>query len=70
MKQFYGYSLFLIILNLIFVDACKKSLTTASGPKSRPQYCTGELMFEDNFNNFDLDVWQHENSLWGGGVSV
>lgn len=70
MKRSVGFSLILLIhLNLIFADVCEKSLTTASGPKSRTEYCTGELIFEDNFDEFDLNVWQHENSLWGGGVS-
>ncbi|XP_058454542.1 beta-1,3-glucan-binding protein-like [Malaya genurostris] len=45
---------------------CEKSLTTASGSKvAAGTYCTGDLIFEDTFDNFDLDTWQHENTLAG-----
>lgn len=33
------------------------------------QYCSGDLIFEDTFDSFDLKKWQHENTLSGGGVS-
>lgn len=32
--------------------------------------CSGQLIFEDNFRRLDRTVWQHENSLGGGGVSI
>jgi hypothetical protein len=32
-------------------------------------FCRGDLIFEDNFHNFDLETWQHEITLAGGGVS-
>ncbi|XP_065077163.1 beta-1,3-glucan-binding protein-like [Ochlerotatus camptorhynchus] len=45
---------------------CEKSLTTASGLKAPPgPYCPGDLIFEDTFDSFDLDTWQHENTLAG-----
>ena len=28
------------------------------------------LIFEDNFDSLDLDVWQHEISMSGGGVCI
>lgn len=34
------------------------------------QYCSGDLIFEDTFDLFDLRKWQHENTLSGGGVSL
>jgi len=30
-------------------------------------YAPGDLMFEDNFNSFDLAKWQHEVTMSGGG---
>ena len=49
---------------------CTVSVTTASGTKARAgPYCTGELIFEDNFNTLDFETWEHENTLSGGGVS-
>ncbi|XP_045463336.1 beta-1,3-glucan-binding protein-like [Harmonia axyridis] len=47
---------------------CPESLTTVSGtsaPKGR--ICSGDLIFQDNFETFNLDVWQHEQTLGGGG---
>ncbi|XP_050300167.1 beta-1,3-glucan-binding protein-like [Anthonomus grandis grandis] len=45
------------------------SQTTTSGifHTRGTQFCSGELIFEDNFENFDLATWQHENTLSGGG---
>lgn len=33
------------------------------------QYCSGDLIFEDTFDVFDLRKWEHENTLSGNGVS-
>ena len=30
---------------------------------------SGEVIFEDNFDELDMVAWQHELTLWGGGVS-
>ncbi|KAL1375963.1 hypothetical protein pipiens_004544 [Culex pipiens pipiens] len=48
---------------------CKTpSVTTASGALvSRSSFCPGELIFEDNFDTLDLERWQHEKTLGGGG---
>lgn len=29
-------------------------------------FCPGDLIFEENFDTFDTDLWQHEVSLYGG----
>lgn len=51
---------------------CEPTLTTASGShvihKINGQFCSGDLIFEDNFDGFDLRKWQHENTLSGNGV--
>lgn len=31
-------------------------------------FCPGDLIFEDTFDGFDLDTWQHENTLAGNTV--
>lgn len=49
---------------------CVASPTTASGSQARAgPYCSGDLIFEDNFNFLDFEKWEHENTLAGGGVS-
>lgn len=51
---------------------CQESITTASGSHaiSGKKLCAGKLIFKDNFNKLDLEKWQHENTLQGGGVSL
>ncbi|EDS42144.1 gram-negative bacteria binding protein [Culex quinquefasciatus] len=47
---------------------CTPSPTTASGSQARAgPYCSGDLIFEDNFNHLDFEKWEHENTLAGGG---
>ncbi|KAK9891860.1 hypothetical protein WA026_017348 [Henosepilachna vigintioctopunctata] len=47
---------------------CIPSLTTASGTSApRGDICSGDLIFEDNFHTLDLNKWQHEQTLGGGG---
>lgn len=48
---------------------CKPSVTTASGTYAPKQICSGDLIFSDEFDNFDLQKWEHENTLGGSGVS-
>lgn len=50
--------------------ACRPSPTTVSGTHAPNVVCSGELIFSDDFNEFDLEKWQHENTLAGGGVST
>ncbi|XP_055613773.1 beta-1,3-glucan-binding protein-like, partial [Uranotaenia lowii] len=48
---------------------CTPSPTTASGSviQRGRKFCSGELVFEDNFDFFDFEIWEHENTLAGGG---
>lgn len=56
-----------------FVQTCEnpiQSVTTVTGPLApkgiiRP----GQLIFEDNFDKFDLNTWRHSLTLSGKGVS-
>ncbi|KAF7274037.1 hypothetical protein GWI33_013278 [Rhynchophorus ferrugineus] len=47
---------------------CVASSTTVSGTAAPSgTLCSGQLIFEDNFNEFNLKTWQHEVTLGGGG---
>lgn len=49
---------------------CEPTLTTASGwfaPTG--ELCHDQLIFEENFDSFNHDLWEHENTMNGGGVS-
>ncbi|XP_053689556.1 beta-1,3-glucan-binding protein-like [Sabethes cyaneus] len=60
---------FTIFLSIATIQsACRRSLTTASGWKApKGPYCSGQLIFSDDFNSINWSVWEHENSLGGGG---
>lgn len=51
-------------------SACTPSVTTVSGTHAPATVCSGALIFADDFEEFDLEKWQHENTLAGGGVSI
>lgn len=58
------------ISSLGITKKCDPSVTTVSGSIATTGIiCPGDLIFEENFNNLDLSVWEHENTLAGGGVS-
>ncbi|XP_037961545.2 beta-1,3-glucan-binding protein [Plutella xylostella] len=48
-------------------DRCTPSVTTVSGTHAPVTVCSGALIFADDFEEFDLEKWQHENTLSGGG---
>lgn len=63
---------FLLVLSCVALgracgNFCKKSPTTVSGTLAPSEFCSGDLIFEDNFDNFNLDKWEHEITLAGGG---
>ncbi|CAH2236983.1 jg9475 [Pararge aegeria aegeria] len=47
--------------------ACRQTVTTVSGTHAPARVCGGDLIFSDEFNTFDLEKWQHELTLAGGG---
>ncbi|CAO1306523.1 unnamed protein product [Diamesa hyperborea] len=63
--------LFLAICAILAVcaaeETCEKSHTTASGTKAPGTFCSGDLIFEENFDELDFETWQHEITLAGGG---
>ncbi|GLV44855.1 Gram-negative bacteria binding protein 1 [Carabus blaptoides fortunei] len=46
---------------------CRKSLTTVSGTHAPTSFCSGDVIFKDNFERINFKVWKHENTLSGGG---
>lgn len=50
-------------------NACNQSITTVSGKNAPSNICSGQLIFEDNFNDFDQNIWQHISTLSGGRAS-
>lgn len=65
-------TLFIIFAQISYCEAatCKPSITKASGPHAPTgKKCAGKLIFKDDFNKLDLEKWQHESTLQGGGVS-
>lgn len=47
-----------------------KTITFLVWETATGQYCSGDLIFEDTFDLFDLRKWQHDNTLSGNGVSI
>ncbi|XP_072940474.1 beta-1,3-glucan-binding protein-like [Epargyreus clarus] len=47
--------------------ACEPTVTTVSGSHAPSKYCSGDMIFQEDFEELDLEKWQHENTLSGGG---
>lgn len=64
---------FLVILIVVHTaNSCSTyigSPTTASGTRApkKEYFRPGELIFEENFDAFDLDTWNHAKTMAGGG---
>ncbi|KAL0840437.1 hypothetical protein ABMA28_015691 [Loxostege sticticalis] len=65
MGSFYCVTGFLALASL--GATCTPSVTTVSGTHAPATVCSGDLIFSDDFKEFDLEKWQHENTLAGGG---
>lgn len=57
----------IICLAACSAQVCNPTVTTASGTHAPSNFCSGDLIFEDNFNTLDQSRWKHEISLAGGG---
>lgn len=51
-------------------DKCNVPITKCSNFMCPKKFCSGELIFEENFNNLDKKIWEPEVTLLGGGVSL
>lgn len=50
---------------------CTPSVTTVSGSHAPGgQICSQQLILNENFNTFDMNLWRHEITMNGGGVSM
>ena len=50
--------------------ACDPTLTTNSGQFAPGgQLCHDQMIFNENFDWFNMELWNHENNMNGGGVS-
>lgn len=65
-------SVYLVLREFHDIEAasakCEKTATTMSGIKKpgKDGICSGDLIFEETFDSFDLEnVWSHEISLAG-----
>lgn len=68
MRFHFGASIFiLLIFSANCISGMIKSITTASGAASKSSFRSGDLIFEDTFDDFNFENWQHENTLSGGG---
>lgn len=57
----------LICLTVTTAQGCTPTVTTVSGTHAPANFCSGDLIFEDNFDFLDTARWKHEISLAGGG---
>lgn len=65
-----AFLIFVVQFGVCISAGCTESITSVSGPYApRGQICSGQLIFKDEFDKFDLRTWQHEITLQGGGVS-
>jgi hypothetical protein len=63
-------SLAILVCTIAAVSAqCVPSVTTAVGTKAPATICSGDLIFNEEFDTFDLSTWNHEKTASGGGVS-
>nr|CAD7452669.1 unnamed protein product [Timema tahoe] len=46
---------------------CVESISKASGTKAPATFCKGDLIFDEEFDVFDVTTWDHELTLAGGG---
>lgn len=50
---------------------CRYTPTKVKGSKAPTgPICKGQLLLDERFTDFDRDLWKHELTLGGGGVSV
>lgn len=50
---------------------CRYTPSKVKGSKAPTgPICKGQLLLDERFTDFDRDLWKHENTLGGGGVSV
>lgn len=51
-------------------EKCTATVTTASGTQAPTSFCSGDIIFQEEFDYLNLKKWQHESTLGGGGVRI
>lgn len=49
---------------------CTASSTIVSGTHAPSEVCSGDIIFQEEFDSLDYRKWEHESTLGGGGVSI
>ncbi|KAK9736484.1 Glycosyl hydrolases family 16 [Popillia japonica] len=64
----YRAIIFAAVCGLVVGQDCTPSATTASGSFA-PQgtICSGQIIFQEEFDSLNFQKWEHENTLGGGG---
>jgi beta-glucanase (GH16 family) len=57
--------LLLLLITCVNSQSCSPSITTVYGKSQL--YCSGDLIFSDDFNAVDSSKWFFENTMGGGG---
>lgn len=60
----------LFVAATVYAGGCQTSITRVSGrnvPVNR--LCAGQLLLNEEFNYLNKNLWEHEITLGGGGVS-
>lgn len=71
MVRHFIFGIFLFNIYNLINGQCVPSVTTVSGTAAPSSaICSGDLIFEDNFDSVDLSKWQKENTLGGGWVNI
>lgn len=65
MKILIFYVILLIAVSV--TKACTSTATTVVGTHAPKTFCSGDLIFEENFDTFDTNKWQHAVTMAGGG---
>lgn len=65
-----GSLILIVTLLAIFVSKivaefdCQPTITTVEGPIAPDgPLCSGQLIFDEQFNDLDTNVWKHENRM-------
>lgn len=63
------FLVFTIYIQCFNFQCVTPSITTVLGSHAPTgEICSGDLIFEDEFDEFDLSKWYHEITIGGGGV--
>lgn len=63
--------LLLVVTDYVYSQECGATATKVSGSSAPTgQICAGQLLLDEQFNSFNTDLWKHEVTLGGGGVSI